>query len=219
MLCNRIEELILLTDLKDFTPEERNIISEHIKTCSECREKAEQMNDYHTHIRSIRKTEPVLTNSAELTQSIMDEINKAEDAGKKTILKPRQFLLKSFRQIAASILLISITSFYIQQKIYVNKSMATLEKLYNRPVQKNTSNDNFNECKDFSEQQIKILLATDNEFAEAMSQLAIKASYRNLEKSASSICMQTYNGFEKAGPEQKKQIILDFIKTNLNKVQ
>jgi hypothetical protein len=219
MKCNKIEKLIMLSDIQKLSEKESREISDHIAFCTECNEKAQQMSEYQTYIHELKNSEPVLTSPEDLTQSILDKAFSETNPRKTFLSKSLNMGFRHYRQIAASILLIIISGYYLQQKISVNNALADLNKTYHEAAGNTVLTQDFNECKDYAEARLKQLLETDKDFAEILSKLNPESTEYKLQKYTSGICLYTYENFDKAKPEQQKQIILKFLRTNLNPIQ
>lgn len=215
-LCTRINKIVLLSDFKKLTAKELKAISEHIGECSNCKQKIEQMEEYHKYIQSVKTTVPELRNPDELTNSIIDSIDnlKSSDRGLPKVTKLK--LPLNIYKVAAAILLFLFTGFYAQQKIYVSKQLAALEISYAAKNKNKSMIENYYQCKEFSKQYIKQQITSDKKFSGLLSDIFFKKPLLNYDKYASTICLQAHAEFSNADSELKKKIIIEIITADLN---
>jgi hypothetical protein len=129
MKCNKVrEEIDGITFNRDFHLEEA--VTEHINSCEKCREYYEDGLKAGLFIKALRKTEPVLDQPEELTESILaavsaDDKSANGNAGKGKFYSFRVVILQRVLA-AASVCLIIV--FGIEQYNVVNKVMQLEEQ-------------------------------------------------------------------------------------------
>ena len=160
-LCNKIEKLITLSDTVELNGKMKKLISEHLQNCDACKQKAREIEMYRQFIQKLGNVEPELSNPAELTDSIMNSIEKTAGFEKNLHKNSNPITQFNFYKIAASILLFVISGFYIQHRMYVNKMILTLEASYEEENKNKGLINDYNQCLEFSERFIKQQIATD----------------------------------------------------------
>jgi len=218
-LCDKIEKIIILSDLNSLSIKEKKAIFGHIEQCEPCKLKVQEVGNYQRFILTLRNTSPELNNPVDLTNSIMNSIDKLR-VGNNSKLKKLWAEIHYFSyKIAAGILLFVLIGFYLQQKIYVNKHIISLEISYASKNKNKPLINNYNNCLEFSERFIKQQMASDGKFSDLILEHFRKNPFKVYSNYASTICLQSHAQFSTADNNTKKKIIIEFLCGDINQNQ
>lgn len=214
--CDRIEKLIILSDLNDLNQKERNEIANHIAKCENCSQKVKELDRYHMLIQSLQDSKPELHNASELTESIIGAINELKeshtDAQRKDRLKIQPFHLR----IAASFLILIMAGYFTQQSMYVSQMETSLRLTYTSKNANKPLMNSYNECLNYSENFIKDQVFTDIHFTDLLLKLSRKYPLKSYRNYASAICLKSNAEFNNADLEMKKRMVIEMLNSNLN---
>lgn len=214
--CDRIEKLITISDLGDLSIKEKSEIAQHISLCEECREKVKEMEGYFSFIKTTQNNQPRLDNPSALTNSIMDSISGL-NAKSPANTQNNKFKIQPFYfRIAASILLLIMSGFYVQQNMYTGSMESTLKLTYESKSANKPMLNSYNECLNFSEDFIKNQLVTDNRYLDLLAELSQKYPLRSFRGFASVVCLRSSSEFNNADLEMKKRMVIEILRYTAN---
>ncbi len=214
--CDRIEKLIMLSDLENLNAKERDAIAKHLENCEKCSQKAKEMNEYYNQIKPLRDATPHLNYATELTDSIILEARRLK-ANNTVIQSRNRFKIQPFYlRAAASILLLIMAGFYVQQNIYVNQMESSLRLTYESKKNNKSMLNGYNECLNFSEDFIKEQLVADSRYLDLIAKLTHRYPLRGYKSFASAVCLKSNSEFNKANLEMKKMMVIEALNSTIN---
>lgn len=214
--CDRIEKLIILSNLDDLSIKERDEIAQHIAVCENCKEKVKEMEGYINLIQTLKTNQPRLDNPSALTDSIMNSI-EGLNANSTVMIKNNPFKIQPFYfRIAASILLFIMAGFYVQQNVYVSQMELSLKLTYENKNANKPLLNSYNECLNFSEDFIKEQLVSDSRYHDLLTKLSQKYPFRGYKSVASEVCLRSNSEFNNADLEMKKKMVIEILNSTIN---
>lgn len=214
--CDKIEKSITLSDLDDLSIKERDEIAKHIEKCEKCSRKVKEMNEYYRLIQPLRDAKPELNNAAELTDSIISAVSGLKESYSVEPKRDRFKIQPFYFRVAASILLLIMAGFYIQQSLYVNRMESSLRLTYASKNANRTLVNSYNECLNFSEDFIKEELTADTHYFNLLLKLSEKYPLKSYRNFASAVCLKSNAEFNSADLEMKKRMVIEILNSNLN---
>jgi hypothetical protein len=152
MRCGKINELLYLR-ADELSAEELKSVKSHISKCELCSKEFADITKTNEFIAYIRNTEPFLVNEAEFTDEIMQMIESKEPMPLNSFFAETLDRFSNFfrntvvRATAVTIVLIIVSTFFIQQ-YFVFNSVSSLEyKLAVKNSSLTTTEAGFNELK------------------------------------------------------------------------
>lgn len=209
MNCKEAEKDIHLYKADELCHSEAEELKQHIDSCANCKEVLGEMEGYKKLISKLRKIQPVSINKFEFANDIMSLLHEDKSIPLPTKTKYRFIKSTIYRVASILIVLLSTTVFIIQNRS-INQSIRRLEAKYEHKNPNFEFLDNYNECVDFSQNQIAQMVKYDMELLAVLENSARGMYPKDIERFAEKICQQPIDIYS-LDAKEKKQLLFRLI--------